>query len=72
MRNWFESGDYDRILRGEYRRRGEPEASYKDDLAEAARAYRDSARETFGETMGQAAEGARKVMDSFRTGFNRR
>ncbi|HEX8272408.1 MAG TPA: M48 family metallopeptidase [Longimicrobiaceae bacterium] len=72
MRNWFESGEYDRILRGEYRRRGEAEAPYRDDLAEAARAYRDSARETFGDTMGQAAEGARKVMDSFRTGFNRR
>lgn len=72
MRTWFESGDYDRILRGEYRRRGEAEASYREDLAEAARAYRESARETFGETFGQAAEGARRVMDSFRTGFNRR
>lgn len=67
MRNWFESGEYDRILRGEYRRRGEPEPSYREDLAAAARSYRESARETFG----QAAEGARKVMDSFRSGFNR-
>jgi Zn-dependent protease with chaperone function len=72
MRAWFESGDYDRILRGEYRRRGEPETSYRDDLAEAARAYRESARETFGETLNQAGEGARRVVDSFRSGFNRR
>ena len=67
LRRWYESGDYDRILRGEYRRRGESESSYKDDVAAAAQSYRESARETFG----QAAEGARKVMDSFRSGFNR-
>ena len=67
MRNWFESGEYDRILRGEYRRRGEPEPSYREDLAAAARSYRESAKETFG----QAADGARRVMDSFRSGFNR-
>ncbi|HEX2095068.1 MAG TPA: M48 family metallopeptidase [Longimicrobiaceae bacterium] len=70
MRSWFESGDYDRILRGEYRRRGDPESSssYRDDLAAAAQSYRESARETFG----QAAESARRVVDSFRTGFKRR
>ena len=72
MRTWFESGDYDRILRGEYRRRGEPDSSYRDDLAEAARSYRDAPGETFGDTMGKAEEGARRVMDSFRAGFNRR
>ncbi|HEX2190143.1 MAG TPA: M48 family metallopeptidase, partial [Longimicrobiaceae bacterium] len=31
MRSWFESGDYDRILRGEYRRRGEADPSYRED-----------------------------------------
>lgn len=67
MRTWFESGDYDRILRGEYRRRGESESSYRDDLSAAAQSYRESARETFG----QAADSARRVMDSFRSGFNR-
>lgn len=69
MRRWFESGEYDRILRGEYRRRDEAEASpYSDDLAAAARTYREDAREAFG----QASEAARKVMDSFRQGFDRR
>ncbi len=67
MRSWFESGAYDRILAGEYRRRGEPESSYREDVAAAAQSYRESAKETFG----QAAEGARRVVDSFRAGFNR-
>jgi Zn-dependent protease with chaperone function len=67
MRNWFESGAYDRIMAGEYRRRGEPDAPYRDDVKEAASSYRESAKETFG----QAADAARKVVDSFRSGFNR-
>ena len=67
MRTWFESGDYDRIMSGEYRRRGEAETTYREDVTAAAGAYRESARETFG----QAADAARKVMDSFRSGFNR-
>ncbi len=67
LRKWYEGGDYERILRGEYRRRGEPEPSYGEDLSAAARSYRESAKETFG----QAAEGARRVVDAFRAGFNR-
>jgi hypothetical protein len=67
MRTWFESGAYDRIMGGEYHRRGEPDTPYGDDVREAATSYRDSAKETFG----QAADAARKVVDSFRSGFNR-
>ena len=67
MRKWYEGGEYERILSGEYRRRGEPEPSYRDDLAAAAQAYRESAKETFG----QATEGARRVVDAFRSGFGR-
>jgi hypothetical protein len=44
LRDWIEAGDYDRVLRGEYRRRTEPQAPYTDDLAAAARAYRDDAQ----------------------------
>lgn len=68
MRAWIEGGSFDRILRGEYRRRGEPDPSYAEDLNEAMASYGTSARETFG----QAADGARKVVDSFWAGFNRR
>ncbi|HEX8359276.1 MAG TPA: M48 family metallopeptidase [Longimicrobium sp.] len=67
MRSWFESGAYERIIAGEYRRRGEPDAPYREDLSEAARAYRESARDTFG----QATGAARRVVDSFRSGFGR-
>ncbi|HET7233708.1 MAG TPA: M48 family metallopeptidase [Longimicrobium sp.] len=67
MRNWFESGAYDRIMAGEYRRRGEPDAPYTDDVQEAAKSYRDSAKETWGD----AADKARKMVDGFRAGFNK-
>jgi Zn-dependent protease with chaperone function len=67
LRDWFEAGDYDRIVRGEYRRRGEPDTPYTEDVAAAARAYAESARETFG----QAASAARRAVDSIRDGFSR-
>jgi Zn-dependent protease with chaperone function len=60
MRDWFQSGAYERILHGEYRRRGEPEPAYFDDLAAAGRSYADSARATFG----SAADAARRMVDS--------
>ena len=65
LRDWIEKGDYDRILRGEYRRRGETPPPYAEDLAAAARAYRDDAAE-IKEKLGQAA---RKVVDAFAEGF---
>lgn len=68
MRNWFESGAYERILAGDYRRRGEPEPSYAADVAAAAASYRESARDAFG----NAQEAARRVVDSFRQGFGAR
>jgi Zn-dependent protease with chaperone function len=68
MRNWFESGGYERVLAGDYRRRGEPEPSYADDVAAAAASYRESARDAFG----NAQEAARRVVDSFRQGFGTR
>ena len=67
MRNWFESGAYERIMAGEYHRRGEAGGRYSEDVADAARTYRESAKETFG----QAADAARRVVDSFRSGFGR-
>ena len=67
LRDWFERGEYDRILRGEYERRGDAERPYMEDLAEAGRSYREGAREAFGD----AADAAKRVVDSFRTGFKR-
>ena len=67
LRRWLESGAYERIIAGDYKRRGEQDAPYADDLEAAAKSYRESAKETFG----HAADAARRVVDSFRSGFGR-
>jgi Zn-dependent protease with chaperone function len=45
LRGWIEGGDYDRILRGEYARRGDPNPAYQDDLKQAAQAYAEGAKD---------------------------
>jgi len=66
LRSWIEAGDYDRILRGEYARKGEPDPAYEEDLREAARAYTDEARD-FIEVMGEAAKRmGSDLFDTFR------
>lgn len=50
LRDWIESGAYERILAGEYQRRDErDERPYREDLAEAMKGYKDAARELFDE-----------------------
>lgn len=68
IRTWFESGAYERIVAGDYRRRGEPESAYAEDVAAATASYRDSARDA----INNAQQAARKVVDSFRQGFGTR
>jgi Zn-dependent protease with chaperone function len=68
MRNWFESGAYERIVAGDYQRRGEPERAYTEDVAAAAASYRESARDT----IANAQQAAKRVVDSFRQGFGPR
>jgi Zn-dependent protease with chaperone function len=60
LRKWIESGEYDRILRGEHGRRGESEPRYRDDLSAAAAAYRKDASDF----VGDLASAARKMKDS--------
>lgn len=67
LRNWIESGDYDRILRGEYARRGDGDPAYQDDLREAANAYAEGARD-FLDTMSAAA---RRMGEQFMGGVKR-
>jgi Zn-dependent protease with chaperone function len=67
LRAWIEAGDYDRIIRGEYGRRGEPDAAYQEDLREAARAYTESAKD-FLDSMAGAA---RRMGSEFMGGFKR-
>jgi hypothetical protein len=44
LRDWIEAGEYDRVLRGEYRHRTDDAAPYKEDLAAAATSYREGAQ----------------------------
>lgn len=59
LQRWIETGDYDRILRGEYLRRGEEPPPITDDLKAAGGYYEDQAREvlnTMGDMMARARE----------------
>ena len=65
LRDWIESGAYERIVRGEYHRRGEPRAAYTEDLRAASRSYREGARDV----LDQVADGARDAADNVRRAF---
>ena len=67
LRTWIEAGEYDRILRGEYARRGDPNPAYQEDLKEAAKAYAEGAKD-FLESVTAAA---RKVGEQFMGGAKR-
>jgi Zn-dependent protease with chaperone function len=67
LRAWIETGDYDRIVRGEYARRGDPDNAYKEDLKEAASAYAEGAKD-FLDTMGAAAK---RMGEQFMGGMKR-
>lgn len=67
VRDWIESGEYDRVLRGEYPERGEPDPDYQEDLRDAAEAYAQGARDAFD----QMAGALRAVGDSIAGGFRR-
>ncbi|HEX7117168.1 MAG TPA: M48 family metallopeptidase [Longimicrobiales bacterium] len=67
MRDWIEEGAYDRVLRGEYRRRGDGRTPYAEDLAAAMRAYADDAKSM----VDHVGEAARRVREAFAEGFRR-
>ena len=66
LRAWIESGDYDRALRGEYQRRGEPDPAYAHDLSEAADAYKAGAKDFIDQMAGAAKKVGESFMDNFR------
>lgn len=50
LRDWIDSGAYDKIMTGEYPRRSDEDLKpYREDLAEAAKGYTDAAQEIFDE-----------------------
>lgn len=65
LRAWIESGAYDRILRGEYPRRGQEDRTYLDDLSAAAKAYAEGAKDV----LSHVGEAAKRVRDAFMEGF---
>ena len=67
IRDWIESGDYDRIVRGEYARHGDPDPAIQEDLKAAAKAYADGAKDMV-DTMTDAA---RRMGEAFRGGFKK-
>lgn len=66
LRAWIESGEYDRMLRGEYQRRGEPDPAYTQDLSEAASAYKEGAKDILDQMAGAAKKVGETFMDNFR------
>lgn len=67
LRAWIESGDYDRILRGEYARRGDADPAYEEDLREAARAYAEGAKDI----LDTVTAAARRMGEQFMGGARR-
>ena len=66
LRDWIESGDYDRIVSGEYARRGEPDSAYEEDLRAAASAYADEARDLLDSITGAAMQAGSDFLSGFR------
>lgn len=67
LRDWIEAGEYDRVLRGEYKKRGEESTPYREDLAAAARAYKEDAADL----KDQFGDAAKKVRDAFKDGWKK-
>lgn len=66
IRTWIESGEYDRIVSGEYDRRDDPDVSYGEDLSSAAQAYAEGARSFVGTVAGAARKMGESIMDNVR------
>jgi Zn-dependent protease with chaperone function len=69
LQRWIQTGDYERILRGEYTRRGSEakERPLKEDLRAAKDHYADEARET----MSKVADAAKRAASSAREAFRK-
>jgi len=68
LQRWIQSGDYERILRGEYTRRGAEakERPLKDDFRAAKDHYADEARETISKVADAAKRAASSAREAFR------
>jgi len=67
LQKWMQSGDYERILRGEYTRRGQEakERPLKDDLTAAKNYYAEAGKEVASQVVGAAKRAAQAARDAF-------
>ncbi|MEO8227480.1 MAG: hypothetical protein ABI637_08615, partial [Gemmatimonadota bacterium] len=69
LQRWVASGEYERILRGEYVRRGDEvrDRPIRDDFAAAGNYYKDEARDLAREVGTAARRAAGAAADAFRS-----
>ncbi|MEP6690545.1 MAG: M48 family metallopeptidase [Gemmatimonadaceae bacterium] len=72
LQRWVSSGEYDRILRGEYRRRGDNDRPLTEDYLDAAGYYGPKARETASQVGASIADAAARARDAFNGAFKPR
>lgn len=65
LRDWIQEGAYDRIVSGEYPRRGDAQPAWSEQFAAGLRHYTGGA----GGAAEKAGEAARKIRDAFDRGF---
>ena len=67
LQRWIQSGEYDRILRGEYPRRGDPSSQkpLSEDYAEAGAYYGQEMKQTFNETVSTLTGMFDRARDAF-------
>ena len=68
LRDWIEQGEYDRVMRGDYRRRGEAPPPWAQDMAEAAKQYKEDSKDV----KEQLTDAVRKMREAFNEGFRNR
>lgn len=67
LRDWIETGEYERIVSGEYQRRDErDDRPYRQDLKEAMAGYKDAARDLLDEVDAAVDRLRSKIGDAFR------
>jgi len=68
LQQWIASGEYDRIVRGEYTRRGPETAErpLREDMGAAREYYTQEAKETLGQVVDAAKRAAGRVGEAFR------
>lgn len=65
LRDWIQDGGYDRILRGEYLRRGDPKPSWQEELGAGVRHYTGGAQDA----AEKAGDTFRKMREAFDRGY---